>query len=167
MSSVRADALVFFGATGDLAFKKIFPSLQAMAKRGNLDVGSYAYHATRKHAVVSAGSNSYTYDANGNLITRNGSSVTWTSFNLPVTINDPSNFYAQFDYAPDRSRWRQVSTYSGARHHDLRGRPAREVHEQGRHALEAPDRDAVGPGAGDPSGQRHERRLLRRDRPPG
>ena len=34
----RADALVFFGATGDLAYKKIFPSLQAMLKRGNLDV---------------------------------------------------------------------------------------------------------------------------------
>jgi glucose-6-phosphate 1-dehydrogenase len=34
----RADALVFFGATGDLAYKKIFPSLQAMVKRGHLDV---------------------------------------------------------------------------------------------------------------------------------
>ena len=34
----RADALVFFGATGDLAFKKIFPALQAMAKTGHLDV---------------------------------------------------------------------------------------------------------------------------------
>jgi glucose-6-phosphate 1-dehydrogenase len=33
-----ADALVFFGATGDLAFKKIFPALQAMVKRGRLDV---------------------------------------------------------------------------------------------------------------------------------
>src|SRR5215813_14010017 len=33
-----SDALVFFGATGDLAFKKIFPALQAMAKRGNLQV---------------------------------------------------------------------------------------------------------------------------------
>jgi glucose-6-phosphate 1-dehydrogenase len=34
----HADALVFFGATGDLAYKKIFPSLQAMVKRGHLDV---------------------------------------------------------------------------------------------------------------------------------
>src|SRR5882672_3612107 len=33
----RSDALVFFGATGDLAYKKIFPSLQAMLKRGHLD----------------------------------------------------------------------------------------------------------------------------------
>jgi glucose-6-phosphate 1-dehydrogenase len=36
MSNPHSDALVFFGATGDLAYKKIFPSLQAMAKRGHL-----------------------------------------------------------------------------------------------------------------------------------
>ena len=36
MSSPHSDALVFFGATGDLAYKKIFPSLQAMARRGHL-----------------------------------------------------------------------------------------------------------------------------------
>ena len=34
----KSDAFVFFGATGDLAYKKIFPALQAMAKRGHLDV---------------------------------------------------------------------------------------------------------------------------------
>jgi len=34
----KSDALVFFGATGDLAFKKIFPALHAMARRGVLNV---------------------------------------------------------------------------------------------------------------------------------
>src|ERR1700720_3319929 len=34
----RSDALVFFGATGDLAHKKIFPALQSMIRRGNLNV---------------------------------------------------------------------------------------------------------------------------------
>jgi glucose-6-phosphate 1-dehydrogenase len=33
-----ADAFVFFGATGDLAHKKIFPALQKMVRRGNLNV---------------------------------------------------------------------------------------------------------------------------------
>ena len=37
-ASAPTDALVFFGATGDLAYKKIFPALQRMIKRGNLDV---------------------------------------------------------------------------------------------------------------------------------
>ncbi|MBB6142913.1 glucose-6-phosphate 1-dehydrogenase [Silvibacterium bohemicum] len=38
MNGNHADALVFFGATGDLAYKKIFPALQSMIKRGNLNV---------------------------------------------------------------------------------------------------------------------------------
>jgi glucose-6-phosphate 1-dehydrogenase len=38
MGDNQCDALVFFGATGDLAYKKIFPSLQAMIKRGTLNV---------------------------------------------------------------------------------------------------------------------------------
>ena len=38
MTNPHSDALVFFGATGDLAYKKIFPSLQAMVKRGHLNV---------------------------------------------------------------------------------------------------------------------------------
>ncbi len=38
MNATASDALVFYGATGDLAHKKIFPSLLAMLKRGHLDV---------------------------------------------------------------------------------------------------------------------------------
>lgn len=38
MTPPRSDALVFFGVTGDLAYKKIFPALHAMARRGQLDV---------------------------------------------------------------------------------------------------------------------------------
>ncbi|WP_138497270.1 glucose-6-phosphate dehydrogenase [Nostoc sp. PA-18-2419] len=38
MGTPDSDALVFFGATGDLAYKKIFPSLQAMVRRDNLNV---------------------------------------------------------------------------------------------------------------------------------
>jgi glucose-6-phosphate 1-dehydrogenase len=38
MNHARSDALVFFGATGDLAYKKIFPALHAMVRRGDLNV---------------------------------------------------------------------------------------------------------------------------------
>ena len=38
MDIPQSDAFVFFGVTGDLAFKKIFPALQAMIKHGHLDV---------------------------------------------------------------------------------------------------------------------------------
>lgn len=38
MHSPHSDTIVFFGATGDLAYRKIFPALQAMIRRGRLDV---------------------------------------------------------------------------------------------------------------------------------
>ncbi len=38
MNNSHSDTLVFFGATGDLAYKKIFPALQAMVRRGTLNV---------------------------------------------------------------------------------------------------------------------------------
>jgi glucose-6-phosphate 1-dehydrogenase len=38
MKPPRSDAFTFFGASGDLAYKKIFPALYAMTRRGHLDV---------------------------------------------------------------------------------------------------------------------------------
>jgi len=38
MTAPVSDAFVFFGATGDLAYKQIFPALQALARRGQLDL---------------------------------------------------------------------------------------------------------------------------------
>src|SRR5512140_3916848 len=37
MENLESDAFVFFGATGDLAYKQIFPALQAMIRRGHFD----------------------------------------------------------------------------------------------------------------------------------
>jgi glucose-6-phosphate 1-dehydrogenase len=37
MSNSQSDALVLFGATGDLAYKKIYPALQALVRAGQLD----------------------------------------------------------------------------------------------------------------------------------
>jgi glucose-6-phosphate 1-dehydrogenase len=57
MAKVRSDALVFFGATGDLAYKKIFPALQAMARRDRLDflvVGVAKSSWTREQLVERA-----------------------------------------------------------------------------------------------------------------
>ena len=38
MSGDASDALVFFGASGDLAYKQIFPALYNMVRHGHLDV---------------------------------------------------------------------------------------------------------------------------------
>ncbi|HJU38409.1 MAG TPA: toxin TcdB middle/N-terminal domain-containing protein, partial [Tahibacter sp.] len=82
-------------------------------------LGTYTYHATKKHQVtsISGGSllsaQSYGYDANGNMNSRWGSTISWYSYNLPNTINAPGSNSSQFFYAPDRSRWKQVASYAG------------------------------------------------------
>ena len=38
MSKIESDAFVFFGATGDLAYKKIFPALYSMVRRGSFHI---------------------------------------------------------------------------------------------------------------------------------
>ena len=77
------------------------------------DVGTYAYDATKKHAVVAAGANSYAYDANGAVVNASGSTIAWTSFDLPTRIAHPSGNYSMFDYGPDRARIRQVARAGG------------------------------------------------------
>ena len=76
------------------------------------DVGSYTYDATKIHAVTAAGSNSYAYDANGNMTSRNGSTVNWFSYDLPMRIYAPGSV-TYLQYGPDRSLWRQEATTSG------------------------------------------------------
>lgn len=76
------------------------------------DVGAYTYHATKRHAVVSAPGHTYAYDANGNMISRDGNTLSWTSYNLPSQLNQGSN-YAQFYYGAARQRWKQVAYTSG------------------------------------------------------
>jgi glucose-6-phosphate 1-dehydrogenase len=58
MDDSHSDALVFFGATGDLAYKQIFPALQALVKRHNLDIpivgGACRFGLERKSASASS-----------------------------------------------------------------------------------------------------------------
>lgn len=77
------------------------------------DVGCYGYGAACggtavNHAVTAAGSNTYSYDANGNMIERNGSTLSWYSYNFPETIYEGAN-YSTFSYGPGRARYKQVN----------------------------------------------------------
>ncbi len=77
------------------------------------DVGSYAYDQARKHAVTAAGAYRYAYDANGNMTSRNGARVSWTSYNLPRLIEGQGGTGSMFWYGADRQRWKQVATWGG------------------------------------------------------
>ncbi len=71
----------------------------------------YAYHATRKHAVIAAGSQAYVYDANGNMTSRGGAAIAWTSDNLPVSIAHTNGNFSQFFHGPTGNRWKQVAKH--------------------------------------------------------
>lgn len=77
------------------------------------DVGNYSYGqgGSQPHAVTAIaggprGTMSFGYDANGNMINRNGAAIVWTSYNLPRQINAGAD-YARFTYGPSRARVRQ------------------------------------------------------------
>ena len=97
MSVARSDALVFFGITGDLAYKKIFPALHAMARRGMLamPVVGVASSDTTRDALIERARAS---------ITEHGGGVDATAFAALAKALD----YVQGDY-------RSASTYVALR----------------------------------------------------
>ncbi|MGH8678571.1 MAG: RHS repeat domain-containing protein [Burkholderiales bacterium] len=77
------------------------------------DVGNYSYNQSgpRPHGVTGIaggprGAMSFAYDANGNMSSRNGAAITWTSFNLPRQVAAGGD-YARFTYGPGRARVKQ------------------------------------------------------------
>lgn len=71
---------------------------------------AWTYHATKLHAVTQAGSSAYTYtyDNNGNAITRNGQSITWNKYNYPTVINGSATEKVTLSYDANNQRWKQV-----------------------------------------------------------
>ncbi len=73
----------------------------------------YGYHATRKHAVTTVAGQVYNYDANGNMTSRGGAAIGWSSDNLPVSIAGAGGNSSLFSYGPVGNRWRQIARHSG------------------------------------------------------
>lgn len=71
----------------------------------NMTGTTWTYHAAKKHAVLTAGPESFSYDANGNAVTRNGNTVSWTAYNYASSLSSGLES-ASFAYGPDRSRWK-------------------------------------------------------------
>jgi hypothetical protein len=97
------------------------------------DVGSYSYHATKRRAVVSAGSHSYGYDANGNMTTRDGSTIAYATYNLPTSITAGANS-STLTYGAWRKRPKQVSVSADLLHL----RPQELVHAMNERTLSRP-----------------------------
>ena len=88
--------------------------------------GSRHSNAAHPHAVsavlhdcgCNCLSDSYAYDANGNQTTRGGATdgrtISWSSYDLPLTLSTQDGVSSQFAYGPNRSRWKQVAVYSAS-----------------------------------------------------
>jgi RHS repeat-associated protein len=75
---------------------------------------NYSGLTAQPHAVRKVGSSVYCSDANGNMVSRSGATVSWSSYNYPLTINQAGSSNAStFYYGADRNRYRQVSVDSG------------------------------------------------------
>ncbi len=78
------------------------------------DVGAYTYaDPAHVHAVTQAGANSYTYDADGNMLTGAGRTLTWTSFGKPASIST-ANAFTSTGYDANHKRISKTDTVSGA-----------------------------------------------------
>ncbi len=92
------------------------------APDGNLlarsDVGAYTYGGTQPHAVTRigngpAGTRAFLYDTRGNMVSRTGASLSWTSAGQPLEIGD-SRTSARFAYGPSGNRARQETRTGSA-----------------------------------------------------
>ena len=68
----------------------------------------YQYSPTiRPHAVNTAGSKTYSYDANGNMVSGDGRTITWSPYNKPIQIENISA-RLNFKYGTSRARYQQT-----------------------------------------------------------
>ena len=94
MNEQRSDALVFFGATGDLASKKVFPALQAMAKRGNLSVPVIGVARSAKNIDEFRSGARASLEKHGGVDPTAFAELSRLLRYVPGDINDPATFEA-------------------------------------------------------------------------
>lgn len=111
------DRLVDSRRNGSVNLELAYDAIGNITRKSDVCPGStpcYTYHATRRHAVVSAGGRQFVYDANGNMTKRGGAAIAWTSDGLPKSIAHSNGNSSQFSYGPAGNRWKQVAKSGSA-----------------------------------------------------
>jgi RHS repeat-associated protein len=75
--------------------------------------GCTYYGNSQPHAVRKVGTNIYCYDANGNMVSRSGAAISWSTYNYPVVINQAGGNSSTFSYGAERNRYRTISVDGG------------------------------------------------------
>ncbi len=102
------------GGTSNVNLQMHYDATGNITSRSDLAGGaSWTYDPNRKHAVTQAGNPAfaYTYDQNGNVTSRDGYTVTWTSYNHPSSITSFGESVS-FAYKQDHTRYSAV--YNGS-----------------------------------------------------
>jgi RHS repeat-associated protein len=94
---------------GTLNLQMGYDNTGNITSKSDVSSSQWTYDPTHIHQVLTAGSNTYAYDANGNVLTRNGSGLSWTSYNYPSAISSGS-YSGTFYYDQNRQRYYQQVT---------------------------------------------------------
>jgi RHS repeat-associated protein len=100
-----ANLSVGYAANGNITSKSDAGSFDYTTQQAGC---SYTGLTAQPHAVRKAGSTVFCYDKNGNMISRGGSTISWTSYNQPNQINSGTNS-TQFEYNANHQRWKQTA----------------------------------------------------------
>jgi len=98
---------------GSQDFSVSYDAMGNITSRSDVGAGAtWTYDPVHKHQATNiAGIGlTYVYDGNGNVTTRGGSPITWSSYNYPtaITVASPAGSESvSLSYGPDRSRWQQ------------------------------------------------------------
>ena len=99
--SARSGLSLGYSVSGNISYKS--------------DVGTYLYgqNGAGPHAVSSAGGVSYSYDANGNQVSGDGRTLSYTLFDQPEVISKGSAA-TRFDYGIGQGRYRREDVSNGS-----------------------------------------------------
>lgn len=100
---------VGYDETGNITSKSDVGSFDYATAQGACN---YTGLTSQPHAVRNAGGAVYCYDKNGNVTSRQGGALIWTSYNLPSSIVSGGNS-TTFNYNANHQRWKQDANYAG------------------------------------------------------
>ncbi|QMU61549.1 MAG: hypothetical protein GKR92_07505 [Gammaproteobacteria bacterium] len=92
-----------------------YDSIGNIKTKSDVEAGATYNYGTRNiigsvdagpHAVTSVGSKTYVYDDNGNMISGDGRTIEWSSYNKPISITKNGS-ESEFKYGPSRARYEQ------------------------------------------------------------
>ena len=72
------------------------------------DIGNYSYSNAKPHQLTSAGSRTYSFDANGSMTNNNGKAISYNAYDKPISIQTKNNTVT-FAYDANQNRYKKTT----------------------------------------------------------